>query len=314
MIRLYTLSDLESVVRLFTQTVHIVGSCYYSLEEVEAWAPSQPDVAWWRDFLNERYSLVMESSGEMVGFGCLSADGSVVDMLYTHHARQNAGIGSALLDALEQEAMQRGYNEVKLTTSAIAWAFYQKRGYRYHHSEKKTYGTMVFDCQTLSKALPVFRDIRRKDRILDNEPTLQLLEKGEYGFLAICGVNGYGYGIPLNYAFDGNAIYFHCAVEGFKLESIRQNNRVSFCVVGRTHLLPQQFSTAYESAIVFGRMAYDLPEEERHKALNLLVAKYSPDFTDVSKTYISKSFHRSCILRLDIEHISGKSKKMKNEE
>jgi len=309
MLRLYTPADLESIVNLFTQTVHLVSSCYYSSTEVEAWAPSHPDITWWQRFLDARYTLIMDSDGEIIGFGCLSVDGSTIDMLFTHHVHQSEGIGSVILDALEKKALQRGHNEIKLTTSATAWAFYQKRGYRYHHSEKKIYGTLEFDCQTLSKVLTKFRDIRRIDRTLDDEQTLQLLKTGEYGFLAMCSINGYGYGIPMNYVLDDNIIYFHCAVEGFKLENIRQNNRVSFCVVGNTQLLPRQFSTAYESTIVFGRMAYHLSEEERHKALNLLVAKYSPDFADVSKTFISKSFQQTCILRLDIEHISGKSRK-----
>ena len=308
MIRLFTPSDLKPVVRLFTQTVHIVCSNYYSPQEVEAWAPSIPDDMSWGYFFNERYTLVMDSDFGITGFGCLSADGSTVDMLYTHHARQNAGIGSALLEALEKEALQRGKKEIKLTTSATAWSFYQKRGYRYHHSEKKSYGPLEFDCQILCKALPLFPDLRRKDRILNDERTLQLLKTGEYGFLAICGVNGYGYGIPVNYVFEDKNIYFHCAVEGFKLESIRKNNRVSFCVVGRTQLLPQQFSTTYESAIVYGRIKYDLLDDERHKALNLFVTKYSPDFADISQSYINQSFHRTNILRMDIEHFSGKSK------
>ena len=169
---------------------------------------------------------------------------------------------------------------------------------------------MEFDCQVLVKLLPLFFDIRRKDRTLDDKQTLKLLETGEYGFLAMCAVNGYGYGIPMNFVFEGKTIYFHCAIEGFKIENIRQNNRVSFCVVGSTQLLPYQFSTAYESAIVFGHILYDLPEDERYKALELLVTKYSPDFADVSETYIRKSFQRTCILRLDIEHISGKSRKI----
>ena len=306
MIRLYVPDDLKSMVSLFTQTVHLVSGSYYSPEEVEAWAPSQPDMAWWAHFFDERYTLVMDSEVGITGFGCLSADGGTVDMLFTHHAHQGEGIGSAILDALEKEAMQRGNHEVKLTTSATAWTFYQTRGYRYHHSEKKAYGPVVFDCQALCKPLPVFRNIRRKDRAMDYEQAMRLLETGEYGFLAMCGTNGYGYGIPLNYVLDGNSIYFHCALEGFKLDSIRQNNRVSFCVVGSTKLLPAQFSTTYESALVFGRISYNLPEEERHKALDLLVSKYSPDFTDISESYISKSFHRTNILRLDIEHLTGK--------
>jgi len=308
MIRLYTSADLESVVRLFTQTVHVVSSSYYSPEEVLAWAPSQPDIASWDFFLNNQYTLVMESDAGISGFGCLSADGSTVELLYTHHAHQSEGIGSALLDALEKKSEQQGNNEIRLTTSATAWTFYQKRGYRYHHSEKKTYGTMAFDCQVLCKTLPVFRDIRRKDRVLDDMQTLHLLETGEYGFLAICGLNGYGYGIPMNFVLEGKAIYFHCAADGFKLDSIRHNNRVSFCVTGRTQLLPQQFSTAYESALVYGRITCHLPEEERYKALNLLVAKYSPDFADISPSYINQSFHRTNILRLDVEHVSGKSR------
>jgi nitroimidazol reductase NimA-like FMN-containing flavoprotein (pyridoxamine 5'-phosphate oxidase superfamily)/GNAT superfamily N-acetyltransferase len=309
MIQLYATSDLEPVIELFTQTVHTVSSSYYSPEEVEAWAPSFPDTVSWDCFLNERYTLVMDSEDGITGFGCLSDDGSKVELLYTHHAHQNEGIGSTLLEALEREALLRGNKEIKLTTSATAWAFYQKRGYRYHHSVKKIYGSMTFDCQVLCKALPVFPDIRRQDKILDDERTLNLLETGEYGFLAICGINGYGYGIPINYVFYDNCIYFHCAVEGYKLENIQQNNRVSFCIVGRTQVIPQKFLITYESAFVFGRIMYDLPEDERHKALNLLVAKYSPDFTDISHAYISKSFHRTLILKLEIEHVSGKSKK-----
>jgi nitroimidazol reductase NimA-like FMN-containing flavoprotein (pyridoxamine 5'-phosphate oxidase superfamily)/L-amino acid N-acyltransferase YncA len=308
MIRTYTPSDLEAAVNLFTQTVHLVSSRYYSPEEVEAWAPSVPDMPAWCRYFDDRYTLVMDSGGVITGFGCLSADGGTVDMLFTHHAHQGEGIGSAILEALENEAVQRGATGVKLTVSATAWAFYIKRGYRYHHSEKKAYGPVVFDCQVLCKELPVFRDVRRMDRVMDNERAVQLLESAEYGFLAMCGVNGYGYGIPINYVLSGKSIYFHCAPEGFKLDSLRQNNRASFCVAGRTQVLPEQFTTAYESALAFGRVACDLPEEERRRALDLLVARYSSGFTDISGKYISKSFHRTHILRLDIEHLSGKSK------
>lgn len=54
----------------------------------------------------------------------------------------------------------------------------------------------------------MFREIRRKDRILDNELAIRLLEEAEYGFLAMSGINGYGYGIPINYVKEGDSIYF----------------------------------------------------------------------------------------------------------
>ena len=34
----------------------------------------------------------------------------------------------------------------------------------------------------------MFREIRRKDRILDNELAIRLLEEAEYGFLAMSGM------------------------------------------------------------------------------------------------------------------------------
>ena len=43
----------------------------------------------------------------------------------------------------------------------------------------------------------MFREIRRKDRILDNELAIRLLEEAEYVFLAMSGINGYGYGLSL---------------------------------------------------------------------------------------------------------------------
>ena len=132
----------------------------------------------------------------------------------------------------------------------------------------------------------MFREIRRKDRILDNELAIRLLEEAEYGFLAMSGINGY------------------------KLECLRENPKVSFTVVGATQIVPGKFTTGYESTIVFGEMHLDLPEEERRYALRLLVNKYSSAFKEIGEKYIEKSFYRTNILRLDISHISGKCKRL----
>ena len=147
----------------------------------------------------------------------------------------------------------------------------------------------------------MFREIRRKDRILDNELAIRLLEEAEYGFLAMSGINGYGYGIPINYVKEGDSIYFHCAPEGYKLECLRENPKVSFTVVGATQIVPGKFTTGYESTIAFGEM---------HLDLRLLVNKYSSAFKEIGEKYIEKSFYRTNILRLDISHISGKCKRL----
>lgn len=154
------------------------------------------------------------------------------------------------------------------------------------------------------------REIRRKDRVLDEVRAYELLAEGEYGFLAMVNADGGGYGVPMSYVLSGDVIYFHCAPEGHKLVNLDRENRVSFAVVGGTKVIPGQLTTGYECVMVFGRVERALPAAERLQALRLLVAKYSTGYEEVAEKYIKGSFARTEILKLKIEHVSGKSKKV----
>ena len=85
---------------------------------------------------------------------------------------------------------------------------------------------------------------------------------------------------------------------------------VSLCVIGKVNLLPRNFTTEYESAIFFGKANVNLSEEERMKALHLLIDKLSADFKDIGDKYAHKSFHRVEIIRVDFSEFSGKRKKV----
>jgi uncharacterized protein len=149
--------------------------------------------------------------------------------------------------------------------------------------------------------------MRRHDRQLANEEAYQLLLVGEYGVLSINGSEG-AYGVPLNYVVDGQAVYFHCAMEGTKLNLIQANPYVSFCVVGKTQVMPEKFGTLYESVIVSGK-AENVEGEEKQKALELFIQKYSPEYIAEGQDYIQKLFDRVKIIRLSIATITGKSRK-----
>ena len=157
-----------------------------------------------------------------------------------------------------------------------------------------------------------FRKIRRQNRILEDENRIiELLESSEYGFLSV-GVTekGYNYGIPLSYAYDkeSNILYFHCATEGQKLDLMKQNNKVSFCIVGITKPIADEFSTYYESVISFGKVALDLNDDEKRKALRLLVKKYSVGYEQSGEIYMEKSWNRTNVFKIQIEHITAKAK------
>ena len=150
--------------------------------------------------------------------------------------------------------------------------------------------------------------MRRQDRQISESEAIEILQKGEFGVLSMCTPDSGGYGIPLNYALKNKAIYFHCALEGSKLEYLRQNNRVSFCVIGRTNVLPSQFGTVYESAIASG-VVTEVEGEEKHEALMLFLEKYSADYIQEGTEYMIKAFKRVKVIKLSIETITGKARK-----
>lgn len=156
------------------------------------------------------------------------------------------------------------------------------------------------------------KDVRRQDRLLDESRAYEIMKNGEYGILSMITEDGNGaYGIPLSYVWDrGNSIYIHCAPVGRKLQCIDANHNVSFCIVGRTQVHPEKFTTAYESVVLKCTAHHSLHEAERMSALSLFVSKYCPNHKIMGMNYAEKSFHRTEIIRLDIEQISGKTKNM----
>lgn len=139
-----------------------------------------------------------------------------------------------------------------------------------------------------------------------SEEALELLRNGEYGILSVIGDDGYPYGVPLNHVYKDGCIYFHCALEGHKIDAIKNNNKVSFCVVGNTEIISDKFSTKYESVIIFGRAEEVIEENEKKAGLLSIIEKYSSDYQDEGKKYINKDYQRAALFRIVIEHIIGK--------
>ncbi|APQ76949.1 pyridoxamine 5'-phosphate oxidase family protein [Clostridium botulinum] len=154
----------------------------------------------------------------------------------------------------------------------------------------------------------MFSEMRRKDRELKNDEAIEILKNNTYGVLSTISENGYPYGVPISYIFFDNSIYFHSAIKGHKLDNISNNNRVSFCVVGRTHILPDKFSTEYESVIVFGRVI-EVSNDEKNTALLEILNKYSADYIEQGKEYIQKASKATKVMKINIEHTSGKAKR-----
>lgn len=152
----------------------------------------------------------------------------------------------------------------------------------------------------------MFRDMRRKKQILSQEETTALLTRGSYGVLGVAGDEDYPYAVPLSYVYADSKIYFHCAKSGHKLDAIAKNNKVSFCVVDKNQIVPEEYTSYFRSAIVFGQARILEQEEEKLAALKKLALKYSPEQAEGIDTEIESQFKQVVMVEISIDHMSGK--------
>ncbi len=146
----------------------------------------------------------------------------------------------------------------------------------------------------------VFRDMRRTDRELTPRDAEDILCSGKFGILAISGVEGYPYAMPMNYVFYGEKLYFHVSVhDGLRSDSIEQDNRACFTVVEPLG------GPRSRSVIVFGTLAYD--DSLKEDVLGKIVDKYVPEpGREAAKTGIPHGMAGARCLVLTVDHMSAK--------
>ncbi len=151
-----------------------------------------------------------------------------------------------------------------------------------------------------------FRPMRRNRQQLSREECERILDRCTSGVLALTGDGGYPYAVPLSYVYADGAIIFHSAAEGHKVDAIRRDNRCSFCVIEQDDIRPAEFTTYFRSVIAFGRIHILEDTDEKVQALRQLGRRYSPNDEPGLQHEIDKSLDRVLLLRLEIDHLSGK--------
>lgn len=154
--------------------------------------------------------------------------------------------------------------------------------------------------------MTAFRPMRRNRQQLSREECERILGRCTSGVLALTGDGGYPYAVPLSYVYANGAIIFHSAVQGHKVDAIRRDNRCSFCVIEQDEIKPAEFTTHFRSVIAFGRIHILEDTDEKVQALRCLGRRYSPNDEPGLQHEIDKSLDHVLLLRLDIDHLSGK--------
>ena len=154
----------------------------------------------------------------------------------------------------------------------------------------------------------MFREMRRKKQLLPEDACIAILKKGTSGVLAVLGDDGYPYAVPLSYVYHAGKLYFHCAKAGHKLDALQKSPKASFCVIAQDEIMPEKFTTCYQSVIAFGKVRILEKGEEKREAISLLAEKYAPG-SEEKQAEIEKGWNALCMLEMQMEHLTGKQGK-----
>ena len=150
--------------------------------------------------------------------------------------------------------------------------------------------------------------MRRKDREKTKEFALNVADSCDYAVMSMVDPEGKPYCVPLSIARDEEKLYFHCALEGFKTDCLRNSNDVCVSCVGKTKNIPEEFTTEFESAIIRGKAFEVTDKEEKIHALRLICLRYAKSNMAEFESAIEMSLSRTGIWKIEIEDITGKAK------
>lgn len=138
-----------------------------------------------------------------------------------------------------------------------------------------------------------------------------ILRKAKVCRIAMCEGNK-PYVVPVLPGYEDNALYFHSATEGKKVEMLRANPRVCFevdidveVVLGKA---PCASSVKYRSVIGWGRAEFVEGEEEKAKALDVIMRHHGGSFMDYAGSpEAKKAMSRVAVVKIEIEKMTGKA-------
>jgi len=153
----------------------------------------------------------------------------------------------------------------------------------------------------------MFRELTRKNKALPMEDCIHVLKTETRGVLSVNGDGGYPYGMPMNHWYneEDGKIYFHCGKVGHRLDALKKDGKVSFCVYDKGYREEGCWPLNVKSVIVFGTI--DIVDDI--DKITDITTKLSYKFTNDDayiKAEIEKHAARTLLLVLTPEHICGK--------
>jgi len=115
------------------------------------------------------------------------------------------------------------------------------------------------------------------------------------------------YVVPVSFGYERNALYFHGALEGRKVELIKKSNQICFEVDTNVEVKksekPCSWTMKYRSVMGVGRAYFLESDEEKIHGLTVIMRQYTEgdDFS-----FPKATLDRTLVVRVDIRSITGK--------
>ena len=147
--------------------------------------------------------------------------------------------------------------------------------------------------------------MRRADREMNAEFAFEVLDKAPYITVSFTRPDGQPYGVPLSLArTDERTFYFHCALEGKKLDCIAANPHVALSAVTRCTptIGPKtgEFTLQYKFAMANGIAEIVTDREEKIAALRAISERFLPKHMDAFDDAIARSLDRTGVVKITL--------------
>ena len=127
-IRRYRPADARALFAVFHSAVHVTARHDYRADQLHAWAPKDMDPVAWAEHM-ERIKPFVAQIGQMpVGYADVQPNGCI-DHFFVSGLHARRGIGRALMQAIETEAMRLGIGELWSHVSRTAQPFFEQAGF-----------------------------------------------------------------------------------------------------------------------------------------------------------------------------------------
>jgi len=127
-IREFRIGDEPALHEVFLSAIHEIAVKDYTLEQVNAWAPSSLDPALWADRMRGIAPFVVEHGGKPIAYADVQGNG-YIDHFFVSAPFARQGVGSILMHRIHEVAAHKGIPLLSSDVSRTAQPFFLHFGF-----------------------------------------------------------------------------------------------------------------------------------------------------------------------------------------